>query len=185
MVNAIDHAGGLRQQLDFVPVLNLAGGQHGLLSVHNIQASLLQGVEHRGFGVIHTNRHALHARVFDQACNLFSVFFHQAKAGRDRSSHADNTCTTVVWNQPIRMFFVVHCSRPKVPNIGRVITCQQTEAAHLVAFPFADLGGGHIADVVHIKQQQRAAVGILERLTRAAQTVAAQTVVIYPFFKIN
>ena len=39
---------------------------------------------------------------------------------------------------------------------------QKREAAELVALPFADLGGGDVADVVDVEEEQRAAMRVLE-----------------------
>ena len=52
------------------------------------------------------------------------------------------------------------------------------EAAHLVPLPLADLGAGDVADVVDVEEQERAAVGLLQRVLGAAQAVAAQPVVV-------
>jgi hypothetical protein len=39
VIDAIDHGGGLRQKLDLVPVLDLAGGEHDLLAVDDVDPS--------------------------------------------------------------------------------------------------------------------------------------------------
>ena len=41
VINAVDHAGGLSQKLDFVPVLDFTRFQHDLLAIDHVQTSLL------------------------------------------------------------------------------------------------------------------------------------------------
>jgi hypothetical protein len=82
-------------------------------------------------------------------------------------------------------FLVVHGRRAEVPDIGAVVAGQQAEAAHLVAFPLADLGRRDVADVVDVKQQQRARIRVLQRLPRPAEAIAAQPVMIDPAFEID
>ena len=185
VVDAIDHACGLRQQLDLVPILDLARREHDLLAIHHIQTSLFQGLEHGGFGIIHAHRHAFHARILNEARDVFGVFLHQAKARRDGAAHADNARVAVIRHQPVGVFAVMHRSRAKVPDMRRVIAREQGKAAHLVAFPLADLGRGHIADVVDIKQQKRACAAFPQCFAGAAQPVAAQPVVIDTALEIH
>jgi hypothetical protein len=153
--------GRLGQQLDFVPVLDLARCQHDLLAVNDVDAFFLQRVEHGGFGIVHAHRHVGHAGILDQLRDHLGVFAHQAEFRRDRAAHADDAGKAVVGLQPVGIALVVHGGRAEVPDIGAVVAGQQAEAAHLVPLPLADLGGRDVADVVHVEQQQRPAGRVL------------------------
>jgi hypothetical protein len=140
VVDAIDHRGRLGEQLDFVPVLDLACCQHDLLAVNDVKTFFLQRVEHRCFRIVHTDRHVGHSGVLDQPGDFLGVFAHQSEIGRDRAAHADDAGPAMVRLEPVREFLVVHGRRAKVPDIRGIVACQQAEAAHLVTLPLTDLG---------------------------------------------
>ena len=185
VIDAIDHGCGLGQKLDFVPVLDLARRQHDLLAIDHLDPLLLKRVEHGGLGVVHAHRHVGHACVADQARDLTRVFLHQAEFRRNRPAHAHDPGEAVLGLQPVGMELVVHGGGAEVPDIGAVVAGQQAEAAHLVPLPFADLGGGDVADVVDVKQQQRARIRRLQRLPRAGEAIAAQAVMVDPALEID
>jgi len=79
VIDAIDHGGCLVQQLDLVDVLYLAGVQHDLLAVDDVEPCLLELKEHGRFGVIETDRHVSDARLLDQVGDFFGIALHQAE----------------------------------------------------------------------------------------------------------
>jgi len=64
----------------------------------------------------------------------------------------------------------------EVPQDRVVFAEQQREADVLVALPRTDRGARDIAQVVGVKQQQRAEIGALERGLRARKAVRTQPV---------
>src|SRR6185369_4276055 len=76
--------------------------------------------------------------------------------------------------------------RAEVPQdrVGAA-TRQQCPATDLVAFPLADLGRGEIADVVDVHHQQRAELGLLQRLTRAREAIVVQPAVVDALLEID
>ena len=90
------------------------------------------------------------------------------KDGDDGAAQAEQARLAVFRLEPRRIEPVVHGGRAEVPQdrIGAAAR-QQRPAADLVALPLADLGGGEIADVVDVHHQQRAEVGLLQRLPGA------------------
>jgi hypothetical protein len=185
VVDAIDHAGRLRQKLDLVPVLDLARAQHDLLAVDDLDAFFLQRVEHRGFGIVDAHRHVGHARVLDQLRDHLGVFASSGRirAGSCRACRRRRPGSDRV--QPVGIALVVHGGRAEIPDIGAVVTGQQAEAAHLVPLPFADLGGRDVADVVHVEEQERARPARPAALAASRQAVAAQAVMVDPAFEID
>ena len=121
VIDAIDHAGRLGQQLDLVPVLDLARRQHDLLAVDHLDALLLQRVEHGRFGIVDAHRHVGHARVLDQPGDLLGIFLHQPELGRDRAAHAHHAGEAVIGLQPVGVFLVMHRRRAEIPDIGAVV----------------------------------------------------------------
>lgn len=90
MVDTIHHRGRLVEKVDLVDVLDFARAKHHLLAVDDIEACLLQRIEHRGFRIVDADRHVCHSGLFDQARNLVRVAPHQAETRRDGTAHADH-----------------------------------------------------------------------------------------------
>ena len=80
---------------------------------------------------------------------------------------------------------VMHGGRAEVPQDRLAGARQQRPARELVALPFADLGRGDVADVVDVEDQQRAALGILQRLLDAAEPVAVHAAVVDALLEID
>ena len=79
----------------------------------------------------------------------------------------------------------MHGGRAEVPDERLLAAHQQREAAELVALPFADLGGGDVADVVDVEEEQRAALRFVERRAGPCQAVGAQPVEIDAALEID
>src|SRR5450631_554996 len=75
--------------------------------------------------------------------------------------------------------------RAEVPQNRFASAGQQRPAAEFVAFPFADLGRGQIADVVDVEHQKRTELGILQRLLGAPEPVAVQAAVVDALLEID
>ena len=175
------------KQRDLVDRLDLARLQHGLLAVGDLEARLLQLEQHRRLDDVDADRHLgdaglLHAaRRSRSACSL-----HQPEGRVDGAAQAEQAGLAVLGLEPRRIEPVVHGGRAEVPEdrIGAALG-QQRPAADLVALPLADLGGGEVADVVDVHHQQRAEVGLLQRLPGARQPVAVQAAVVDALLEID
>jgi hypothetical protein len=110
---------------------------------------------------------------------------HQAEFRGDRAAHADQAGLAVFRLRARRIELVMHRGRAEIPQDGFAGAGQQRPAAQLVAFPFADLGRGQIADVVDVEHQQRAELGILQRLLGAAKPVLVQPLIIDALLEID
>ena len=174
VVDAVDHGGRLVQQRDLVDVLDLARIQHHLLAVDRLDAGLLQRKPHAGLDQVDADRLAGDARFLEQAGDLLGVALHEAGRRRHGAAHAEHAGAEVLRRQPVAIEPVMHGGGAEVPLDRIVVAGQQREAAELVALPFADLGAGEIADVVDVEDQQRAEVGVLQRLLGAAEAIAVQ-----------
>ncbi len=108
--------------------------------------------------------------------DLLGVALHEARGRRHRAAQADQARLAVLLEQPGRVEPVVHGGRAEVPHDRLLARARAARSGELVALPFADLGGGDVADVVDVEQQQRAQLGVLQRLLGAADAVAAQAV---------
>ena len=75
--------------------------------------------------------------------------------------------------------------RAEIPHDRFGAARQEREAAELVALPLADLGGGDVADIVDVEEQQGAALRGVERGAGARQAVALQAAEIDPALEIH
>jgi hypothetical protein len=80
---------------------------------------------------------------------------------------------------------VVDRGGAEIPDDRLVVAGEKSEAAELVALPFADLGAGDVADVVDVEEEKRAALGVLQGLAGAGEPVGAQPVEIDPALEID
>src|SRR5690348_15315073 len=111
--------------------------------------------------------------------------FHQAESGIDGPAQTDEASLAVLRLEPGRIELVVDCGRAEVPKNRIAATREEDPARKLVARPFTDLGRGDVADVVVVKQQQRAEIGGLERGLRTAEAITVHTAVVDALFKID
>ena len=98
-----------------------------------------------------------------QAHDFLGMRLHQPDRRRHGAAHAEHAGAAIVRDQPVAVDAVMHRGRAEVPHDRLAVAGEQREAAQLVAFPFADLGAGDVADVVDVEQQQRAAWRGLQR----------------------
>ena len=74
--------------------------------------------------------------------------------------------------QPGTVELVVSRRRAEVPEDRIVVLRQQREARQLIHRPGADVGGGDVADVVHVEAEERAKFGLFEQPLDARQALA-------------
>ena len=104
----------------------------------------------------------------DQRGDLLGVALHQAERRIDGAAQADQAGLAVLRLEPRRVELVMHGGRAEVPQDRLAAAArEQRPAGELVALPLADLGRGDVADVVDVEHQQRAEVGLLQRLLDA------------------
>ena len=80
---------------------------------------------------------------------------------------------------------MVHRRGAEIPDDRLLAAHQKREAAKLVPFPLADFGRGHVTNVVHVEKEQSPAFRLLKRLSRPFQSVASQSVKIYPTLEVH
>jgi len=103
----------------------------------------------------------------------------------DGAAQTDEAGFAVLGLEPGGVELVVHGGGAEVPEDGVAVAGEQRPAAKLVALPLADLGRGDVADVVDVEDEQRAELGLLQRLLDAAQPIAVQPAVIDPFLEVD
>jgi hypothetical protein len=66
---------------------------------------------------------------------------------------------------------VVHCRGTEIPEDGLSAARQKGPTRELVAFPFADLGRGDVANVIDVERDECAQFGVFERLAHATDAI--------------
>src|SRR6202041_1237968 len=87
LVGAVDQGGGGGQQGDLVPGLDLAGIQHDLLAVPDVQALFLQLEEGGDFGPVHPDGLVGNAGPGQPVLDLGDLLLGEPGAGRGRAAH--------------------------------------------------------------------------------------------------
>src|SRR6202035_1626645 len=75
--------------------------------------------------------------------------------------------------------------RTEVPKNGLVILRQQRESADFILRPTANVRGGQVTHVVHVKTQEGSHLGLREKSLSARKTFTAQSIEIDSLFPIN
>ena len=140
---------------------------------------------HRRLDDVDADRHVGDAGLADQRGDLLGVALHQPERRIDGAAQADQPGLAVLRLEPGRVELVVHGGRAEIPQDRLAVAREQRPARELVALPFADLGRGDVADVVDVEDQQRAEVGLLQRLLHAREPVAVQPPVIDALLEID
>ena len=151
----------------------------------DLQPGLLQLEHHRRLDDVDAERHVGDAVLLEDRGDLLGVALHQAELRRDGAAQADQAGQAVLRLEPRRVELVMHGGRAEVPDDRLAVARQQRPARELVALPFADLGRGQVADVVDVEHQQRAEVGVLQRLAGAAEPVVVQPAVVDALLEID
>ena len=79
----------------------------------------------------------------------------------------------------------MHGGGAEVPQDRLAGAGEQRPARELVTLPFADLGRGDVADIVDVKDQERAELGVLQRLLDAREPIAVQAAIVDPLLEID
>jgi hypothetical protein len=171
VIGAVDHGGCLIEEHDLVDILDLARVEHDLLAVDDLHAGLLQLEEHRGLGKIDADRQLFDTGFLEKRHDFGGVALHQADGGRHGAAHAEHAGTTIGRIEPVAIKAVVNRGRAEIPDYRLLAAGKKGEPTELIALPFADLCGGNVTDIVDIEEEQRAALGIFQRLSRPGQPI--------------
>lgn len=152
----------------------IAGIEHHLLRVAYVEAGTLERSEHRQFDQVDPDRSVCDARLDEEPLHLHGGGFHETRIRGDGAAEAEHPGARVGGVKPRRVEAVVFGGRSEVPQHRLAAPCQQAVAADLVAHPLADLGGGDVTDVVHVKAEQRTELGRLERRPGTGKPVGAK-----------
>ena len=176
LVRTVDHRAGGVQQGDLVDRLHLAGVQHDLLGVLDLDPLRLERREHGRLDDIEAQRHVVDALAPEDVGDLLRGAGEQACVRRDGATEADHPAIDVLRRQPGAAQSMMLGSRAEVPEVWLAAPRQQGVAGHLVASPLADVGARDIADVVEVEQQHRADVGSGQGGLCAPQPVRAEAI---------
>src|SRR5678815_5809676 len=133
------------KQRDFVVVLQLAGHQHPLLAVANLDAFFLQGEKHRGFADIETEGHIRNAFLLEDRLDFFCGLLEEADTGSDRATHARVSRQDVIFMKPGTVKPVMTCSRSEVPDPRIAVAGEEAVTDQLIARPLSDDRAGDVA----------------------------------------
>src|SRR5262252_8193723 len=125
------------------------------------------------------------ARLAYERGDLLGVTLHQPEGGIDGATQPDQPCLAVLRQEPGRVELVVDGGRAEVPQDRFAGSREQRPARELVALPFADLGRGDVADVVDVKDEQRAEIGGFQRLPHTAQPVTMEPAIVDALLEID
>jgi hypothetical protein len=114
------------------------------------------------------------ASLRSEGLDLGGMALHQAGRRRHGAAHAEHAGATILRIEPVAIEPVMDGGRAEIPDDRLLAAGQQREAAELVALPFADLGARHVADVVDVEEQQRAALRCISACPGAGEPIALQ-----------
>jgi hypothetical protein len=117
--------------------------------------------------------------------NLLRRIFEKICFHRHRSAQAEHARFAVILFQPGRIQPMMRSSRAEVPQVGVRVTGKQRVAANLVPAPLPDDTARQVADVVVIKTEQGAEIGLLQRLLRPRNAVPVQAPKVDPLLEID
>src|SRR6185369_7865964 len=150
-----------------------------------LYALLLKCEEHRRLADIETERHSGDALANEDVLDLLRRLLEQAHFRADRAAHPWISRPHMVFAQPRAVELVMPRRRAEIPDPGLAGAGQQRVADQLVARPFADHRARDVADIVLIEAEHRAEPRGGERLARARQAVAMQSLEIDALLEID
>ena len=145
----------------------------------------LERGDHRRLHDVDAERHVQHALGLEDLADLARGPPEQARIRGDRAAQADHAGVDVLLGQPRAVQPVVLGRRPEVPDVRAAAARLERVTGHLVPRPLADVGAGHVADVVEVEQQHRAEVGGVEGGPGAAEAVRAEAVGVDPLLPVD
>ena len=124
--------------------LMFARVEHHLLAVDDVHAG---GLEFDGMAVSarSTPTGILSTPAPFEGHDLAASALHEPRRRRHRAAHAEHAGAHVIGRQPVAIEAMMDGGRAEVPDDRLGATHHEGEAAKLVAFPLADLGGGDVA----------------------------------------
>jgi hypothetical protein len=193
LVRGVDHRAGLGEEGDLVGCLDAAGLEEDLLAVDDVDALLLEGLQHGHLGEVDAQRLARQA-VFAQFGRHLrgdvradpGVRVEGAAEGGDaRAGAGGRAFLAVAVVEPRVVELVVTGRRAEVPDDRFTAADEQREADQLVHRPGADVGGGHIADVGEVEAEQGAQLGAVQGRVEPGEPFPAQPVEVDALFPVD
>ena len=185
VVDRVDHRGRDVEQHDLVHALDFARIEHDLLRIPHVETDTLQLEQHRRLDEIDAERLVGDTGSLEDGLDFLGRVAHQAGFGRHGAAQAEHAGVAVALLEPRRVNAMVRGGGAEIPQVRRLIAGKQCEATHFVARPLTDISAGDITDIVRVERQDRAEIGVLERLPRAGQAIAVQPAKIDTFFEID
>ena len=161
----------------------LAGLQEDLLAVDDVDAHGLQGEHHGRLDDVDAERLLGQAVLGQHLVDLRGDVLRTAGGRGDRAAQRGDAragavvlllAVRVPRVEPRRVELVVARGRAEVPEDRRSALGQQGEADHLVHRPRADVGPGHVPDVVEVEGEHRAERGALELRSEPGQPLGSK-----------
>ena len=179
VVRGVDHHRRVREQRDLVLGLDLAGIGQELLTVDDGHSLLLQREQNRRLDDVDADRFLQKAARFELDAEFLRDVLGASHLGRHRSAQQRDAGARPL-AEPRAIELMVLRRRPEIPEDRLAVLRQQREPADLVLRPRADVGGGDVADVVHVEADERAQLRLRQQLFDARKALAAQAIEIDP-----
>ena len=169
---------------DFVARLDKARFRHERLPIDDFDSFFLQSEQDGQFDDVDAHRLFVQAAHFEFDANFLGHIFRAPHLGRHGAAqHGDSGARPL--SEPGTMQLMVLRRRSEVPQNRLVILRKQREAIRLVLRPGTDVGRGQVPDIVHVEAQERAHLGLLQKILGARQAFAAQAIEVNPIFPIH
>ncbi len=185
LVDRVDDRGRMVEQRDLVLGLELARLHQHRLGVGGRDVATLQREQRLHVGQVDTQRLGLKPVLPQDLVDMAGQQVGNAGLLGHRAAHRRHAGAPARLRQPRRVELVVLGRRAEVPQNRVADPRQQRAARALVARPLPDVGARDVADVVLVKQQNRAEVRRLERVAHPLQAVGAQPHEIDPLFPVD
>ncbi len=108
VIGGVDHRRRLVEKYDLVDVLDLAGVEHDLLPVDQLEAGALELQPHARLDEIDADRHVGDAGLNEQVLDLLGMALHQAGRRRHGAAHAEHAGPEVLRWKPVAIKTVMH-----------------------------------------------------------------------------
>ena len=192
VVGGVDQGGRGGQQGDLVGGLDPAGVQEHLLAVDHLEPGRLQGGQHRQLGQVDPDRLAGQPVGLQLPPDLGRDPVGDAGVGVEGAAQGGDPgpgpALLGVGGPPVQpgvVELVVAGGGAEVPDHRLAAPGQQGEADQLVHRPGADVGRGHVADVVEVEAEQGAQLRAVQRLLQPRQPLGAEPVEVDPLLPVD
>jgi hypothetical protein len=150
LVSRVHHHTSRIEQCNLVLCFDFPNLMHQLLAVDDFDPLRLQGKQNRHFDDIDAERFLIELAHLKFGLDLFRQTFCQARARMGRATQGGDTRAGAL-GEPWAIDLVVARRRAEIPNDRFVVLGQEREAHQFIHGPGADVGGGDVADVVHVE----------------------------------